>query len=187
MNFVRLVITLACVLCSTAPVIASFSTLNCHVEQLRNGGDEAKEFRSLITGGDVSISGPKFTSIDIVYQEETKLATCRMTVGYAELRHWLTLEHRDIWETKWKVLPTKSDQTVSGELRKLTTLIATIDSLGLQTKRSSRERVSFDGKETYGVWNILEISLKRDEAEKLVTVVLAYMTSLDDKDEIRCG
>ena len=169
--------------CATAPVMASFSILT-HVEQLRNGGDEAKKFKSLITNGALGLSGPKFTSIDIVYQEETKLVNCRMTVGYAQLRDWLPLENRDIWEPRWKVLPTKSDQTVSGELSKLTTLIATIDSLGLQAKRLSRERVSFDGKETYGIWNILEISLKRDEAEKLVSVVLAYLTSLDDKDEI---
>ena len=147
MKFVQLMTVPAFVFCMTAPSLASWPVLNCEVQQLRQGGHEAQNFRSIVTSEvRVSIKGPKFTAIDIEDQADDKLINCSFKVGYAERKDWSALNFRDVVEPSWKLFPTDSDSRKSGELRNLTTLIAAIDSLGLHAKRSSRERVSVDGK-----------------------------------------
>ena len=187
MKLDQLVAVFSCVFFSTVPCLASWPSLSCEVGQLTKEEDAVKGFPSIVTSQHGAyIKGPRFTAISIDYQEKRKLYTCSLTVGYAERKDWSALNHRDIIKSKWKVFPVDSKPDMGGELRNLTTLIATIDSLGLQAVRSSCERVSVDSKETYGVWNRLDVVVNENETLKLLKIVLAYMKSLDENDEITC-
>lgn len=164
---------------STLPASASWPRLACGISKVRPGGSEESAFKALITSRrHVTVFGTQFYSIEISEPDDSNWITCDFEISVSEEIEWSSLEYKRTEGVGLLPPLENANPQRSGELKNLTTMLATVESLGLKSSYCNSRISSNDGKKTYGVSNSLRVLVKSEDVEKLHRLALIYMKTL---------